>query len=282
MSATVDVLLPTYNRLESLIMTLSGLTGQLFSRYHLIVSDQSDEPARDSQVVQSLLRILEALGSTFEWHYRVPSLGIAEQRDFLLSQSSADYVLYLDNDVWMEPWVLQTLMNVITEQGCGFVGAFPYGLSFRNDIRPAQQFIEFWNGRVEPEILDPDTPAWDRNQLHRAANSYHVAQKLPPAEIKLYKVAWIAACILYDRRKLLDIGGFSFWSRLPRYQSGEEVVVQNLLLRKYGGCAILPSGTYFSELPSTVLNDTGTVDNHALSLLPELVHQFVPESLPAK
>ena len=43
-----------------------------------------------------------------------------------------------------------------------------------------------------------------------------------------YKVAWIASCVLYDRLKLLEIGGFSFWPRLPRYHSGEDVLVQNL------------------------------------------------------
>jgi hypothetical protein len=44
-------------------------------------------------------------------------------------------------------------------------------------------------------------------------------------------VAWISACVLYDRQKLLEAGGFEFWRRLPRYHSGEEVLVQNLLVR---------------------------------------------------
>jgi hypothetical protein len=103
-----------------------------------------------------------------------------------------------------------------------------------------------------------------------------MAQKLKPGESRLYKVAWVACCILYDRSKLLEVGGFEFWSRLPRYHSGEEVLVQNLLMRRWGGCAILPSGTYHSEMPSTVLNSQGTVDGHALDLLPELAARFVP------
>ena len=37
--------------------------------------------------------------------------------------------------------------------------------------------------------------------------------------------------MLYDRQKLLEAGGFEFWRRLPRYHSGEEVLVQNLLVR---------------------------------------------------
>lgn len=266
---TVDVLLPTCNRLHSFIMCLSGLATQTLTDLHVVISDQSDEPIAGNPVVQSLGRVIEARGGTIEWHYRVPSQGISEQRDFLLGRASCDYVLYLDDDVLMESWVLAKLLQVLQTEKCGFVGAFPAGLSYRNDVRPQQQFVEFWNGPVQPEAVNPDTPEWERFHLHRAANLWHVSQKLSSGEFRLYKVAWIAACILYDRAKLLEVGGFSFWSQLPRYQSGEEVLVQNLLMRRWGGCALMPSGTYFSELPSTVLNASGTVDGHALALLPE-------------
>ena len=274
---SVDILLPTYNRLPSLIMCLSGVAGQTYSNFRLIVSDQSDEPARENTVIQSLIRVIEARGGTVEWHYRVPSQGIAEQRDFLLKEATGTYVLYLDDDVWMEPQVLETLVNTIEEQGCGFVGAFPNGLSYRNDLRPHQQHIEFWESQVRPEAISPASPEWERNTLHRAANLHHVSLCIPQGKQYLYKVAWIAACILYDREKLLEIGGFSFWDRLPRFQSGEEVLVQNLMMRRWGGCSIVPSGTYFSELPSTVLNEEGTVDGHALDLLDEMVEKYIPE-----
>ncbi len=252
-------------------MTLSGLSLQSFSDFQLIVSDQSDKPIQDKPVIQTLRRLIEASGGSFEWHYRVPSKGIAEQRDFLLRRSTADAVLYLDDDVLMEPWVLESLYDVLQAQRCAFVGAFPAGLSHRDDIRPEQQVIEYWQGPVEPEVVEPGSPAWERWNLHRAANLYHAAQALPPGERRLYKVAWVASCILYNRKMLLDVGGFSFWSRLPRYHSGEEVLVQNLLMRRWGGCAIIPSGTYYSEVDSTVLNEAGTVDGHALDLLPEMV-----------
>ncbi len=273
----VDILLPTNNRPESLIFSLAGLAGQEYNNYHLIVADQSLAPAHDSLVVQSLLRIIEAGGGSWEWHYRLPSKGIAEQRNFLLCQASSRYVLYLDDDVWMEPWVLGRLMEAIEETQAGFIGAFPNGLSFRNDVRPSQQHIEYWEGPVKPEAVEPDSREWERNQLHRAANLYHVSQSLQPDESRLYKVAWVASCILYDREKLLEVGGYSFWDRLPRYHSGEEVLVQNLLMRRWGGAAIIPSGTYHAELPSTVLNEKGTVDGHAIDLLPEMVSKFASE-----
>lgn len=274
---SVDVLLPTYNRLESLIMTLCGLSGQTYQDFNLILSDQSREPVISNKVVTTLLRMLEARGRKVQIHYRVPSQGIAEQRDFLLRQSTAKYVLYLDDDVWMEPWVLEKMVTAINTENCGFVGAFPAGLSFINDIRPDQQNIEFWDGPVQPEALTPESSEWQRWNLHRAANLYHISKQLPSNQVRLYKIAWVASCILYHREKLLKVGGFSFWSQLPHFQSGEEVLVQNLLLRRWGGCGIIPSGTFYSELPSTVLNDHGTIDQHALTLLDEMIERYAPK-----
>jgi len=275
--ASVDILLPTYNRLESLIMTLSGVAAQTVRDVHVIVADQSQEPAAESQVVQTLGRVITARGGSVEWYYREPMHGIAEQRDFLLKQTTARAVLYLDDDVLMEPWVVERLLDTLDSEQCGFVGAFPAGLSHLDDVRPEQQIIEYWDGPVSPEAVDPGSPQWERWQLHRAANLYHVAQSIARDALpRLYKVAWIASCIMYDRAKLLEVGGFSFWSRLPRYHSGEEVLVQNLLMRRWGGCAILPSGTYYSQVPSTVLNDAGTVDGHALELLAEMIERYAP------
>lgn len=266
----VDVLLPTCNRLASLTMTLCGLIGQNVRDYRLIVADQSDAAVARSPVVKTLRRMLELRGNEVEWHFRPNRRGIAEQRAFLLDRAASDYVLYLDDDVMMESYVLGRLLDVLRREGCGFVGAFPIGLSYLNDLRPDQQRVEFWCGPVQPEVVQPEAAEWGRYHLHRAANLYHSQRFWPAGEIHRYKVAWVASCVLYDRQKLLEIGGFSFWPRLPRYHSGEEVLVQNLLMRRFGGCAIAPSGTYHSEEPSTVLNRAGTVDGHALALLHEM------------
>ena len=281
--AAVDILVPTYNRLSSLIMTLSGVAAQTWRDLHLIVADQSQQPVENEQVIQTLRRVIEARGGTVEWHTRPPLHGIVEQRDFLLHQATANAVLYLDDDVFMEPWVVERMLTTLNSEQCGFVGAFPAGLSHLDDVRPQQHIIEYWDGPVMPEAVEPDSPQWERWQLHRAANLYHVTLSIPPGQLpRLYKVAWVASCVMYDRSKLLAVGGFSFWRRLPRWHSGEEVLVQNLLMRLWGGCAILPSCTYYSQVPTTVLNDAGTVDGHALDLLPEMIERYLPTEETAK
>jgi hypothetical protein len=147
-------------------------------------------------------------------------------------------------------------------------------------VRPHQQRIDYWDGPVRPESVNPGSDEWDRWPLHCAANQWHVGRALGPGELRLYKVAWVASCVLYDRRKLREVGGFDFWERLPRFHSGEDVLAQNLLMRRWGACGILPSGTYHAQVPSTVLNDAGRVDGHALELLPEMVKRYAPDSTP--
>lgn len=280
-TALVDILIPTINRRESLICALSGVAVQTLTNLRVIIADQSETSAIESPVVQALLRIIESRGGTVDYVARPAAHGIAEQRDFLLRRASAEAVLYLDDDVFLEPDVVARLLATLDREHCGFVGMFPSGLSFADDVRPQQQAVEYWEGPVQPEVVEPEGSAWQRYNLHRAANTWHVSQRLErelPGAERTYKVAWVAQCVLYHREKLLSVGGFSFWERLPRWHSGEDVLVQNLLMRRWGGCALLPSQTYSTQVPTTVLNERGTVDGHALALLRELAERYVVES----
>src|SRR6266487_1774213 len=114
--------------------------------------------------------------------------------------------------------------------------------------------IELWMGPIRPEPFTRNSIPWHRHMVNNAANPLHLEQRLAPdGGVVRYKVAWIGgANVLYDRVKLLDVGGFSWWRRLPPEHAGEEVVVQFLLIRKFGGCGILPSGTYHLGLPTTI------------------------------
>jgi glycosyltransferase involved in cell wall biosynthesis len=276
---SVSVLIPTYERPESLVMTLSGVASQTLRDLQVVVASQGRHVAAESPVARALGRVIEARGGTVEWHHRERELGIAEQRHFLLSRARHEPALFLDDDILMEPPVVERLLSVLEGEQCGFVGAFPAGLTFRDDVRPEQQEMDLWHGPVRPEVVGKDTPEWERWNLHRAANLYHVAEKLdlPPGGFLRYKVAWISSCVLYSRKKLLSVGGFSFWKRLPRYHKGEEVLVQNLLMRRYGGCGIVPSGTYHAEVETTTLSpdtpEAEPVDAFDL-LLPELVERY--------
>lgn len=253
----LDILIPTYCRPPALAVTLTSLCAQTYQSFRIIISDQSDQAENDSLgagEVRAVLRVLQAHGHMIETHKHLPRRGMAEHRQFLLDRAQSPYVLYLDDDLILEPWVVHLLMTAMQEEKCGFVGSGVIGLSYRDDIRPHQQILEFWETPVQPEVVQSGTSQWERYKLHNAANLYHVQQRLhlTPETKRKYKVAWIGGCTLYDTAKLRDVGGFEFWRGLPCNHCGEDVLAQLRVMATYGGCGILPSGVYHQELPTTI------------------------------
>jgi len=251
----VDVLVPTRNRPIALAATLATLIGQTHRRFDVVVADQSDGSAsHDTAETRSIVRLLEARGHRVRLLRNLPRRGLAQQRQFLLEQAEAPAVLFVDDDVLLEPDLIERLVAALRESGAGFVGSAVIGLSYRDDVRPHQQSIAFWHGPVTPERVVPGTPAWDRHVLHSAANLWHVqrAHLANGGVPQLYKLAWAGGCVLYDRARLLACGGFGFWRELPAEHCGEDVVAQLRVMARYGGCGLLPSGAYHQELDTTV------------------------------
>ena len=254
--ALVDVLIPTCGRKTGLAVVLASLYAQSFRDFDIVISDQTPDDAcyLDTIEIRTLVQALEWRGHRVRRHRHLPRRGMAEQRQFLLDQSRAPYVHFLDDDVLLDVPVLERMLDVLRSESCGFVGCPATGLGYLSDVRPEQQRIELWSGHVEPEPFAPDTVPWDRHLVNNAANPLHLERRLcRDSRPVRYKVAWVGgANALYDRQKLLNVGGFSFWRRLPAEHAGEEVVAQFLLIRYYGGCGILPSGTYHLGLPTTI------------------------------
>jgi glycosyltransferase involved in cell wall biosynthesis len=292
----VDVLIPTYGRKTGLAIVLTSLLGQTFHDFNVIISDQTEDERAylESIEIQTLVRALRWHGHQVVLHRHLPRQGMAEQRQFLLEQSSAPYVHFIDDDVLLDPPVMQRMVDTLRAESCGFVGCAATGLHLLHDVRPHQQKIELWEGPVMPEPFTPEMLPWDRHLINNAANPLHLEKKLVKTssgegysarngsngagsgssgegEVVRYKVAWVGgANVLYDREKLLSVGGFSWWRRLPVEHAGEEVVAQFMLIRKYGGCGILPSGTYHLGLPTTVEDRR----RNATELFADLIREY--------
>jgi hypothetical protein len=272
----VDVLIPTRDRPTELAATLAGLAAQVGAApFAVMVSDQSDgDPPWQHPVVASMVRLLRHQGRPVLLRRNLPRRGLAHQRAFLLAHSQARYVLNLDDDVWLGPASLARLHQAIEELGCGFVGHGVHGLSYRDDERPDQQRqFELWDGPVTPERLEPGDPRLGRHHVHSAANLLHVTAGLGlrPGQWRAYKVAWIGACVLYDRAKLLASGGFDFWRDLPPAHAGEDVAAQLAVMARFGGAGIVPSEAYHLETPTTVTDRS--VQCHPAS---QLIGEGVP------
>jgi GT2 family glycosyltransferase len=251
----VDVLIPSFGRPAALAVTLAGLASQTFQSFRIVISDQTEgQPDYCANEPAAVLRVLRASGYLVETHKHLPRRGMAEQRQFLLDQASAPYVLFLDNDLLLEPYVLGVMLQVIRQERCGFVGCAPIGLSYAEEKRPHQQAIEFWDRPVVPERIVPGGPEWARHLLHNAANVWHVQHDLgiTPQQPRPYKISWVGGCVLFDTASLREAGGFRFWRDLPEAHCGEDVLAQLRVMARHGGCGILPSGVHHLELPTTI------------------------------
>jgi GT2 family glycosyltransferase len=255
--AAVDVLIPTCRRKTGLAIVLTSLLGQTFTDFDVIIADQTDEEESylGSVETETLVLALRRRGHQVDLFRNLPRRGMAHQRHVLLERSRARYVHYLDDDVLLDPPVMARMLDVLRNEDCGFVGAAATGLQYLHDVRPdEQERFEPWDGPVRPEPFTPETVPWRRAAVNSAANPLHLEDRFArDGKVVRYKVAWVGgANVLYDREKLSDVGGFSWWDRLPPRHAGEEAMAQFLLIRKYGGCGVLPSGTYHLCLETNV------------------------------
>lgn len=253
----VSILIPTYNRSASLAATLTSLCYQTYKNFEIIISDQNENYDISSDpTIKAVIRFLNFKGNKVSVYKNLPKKGMAHQRQFLLDKSKSRFSLFLDDDLLLEQHVLKNMVKVLKEEKCGFVGEAAVGLSYLNDLREDEEKVIFWQGAVEPEKIKVNGPEWSRYKLHNAANLIHLQEKLEISSKspKKYKIAWVGGCVLYDTGKLRSCGGFGFWKNAPLNHSGEDVLAQLKVMGKYGGCALLPSGVYHQELPTTLLD----------------------------
>lgn len=262
----IDVLVPTCDRPAALAVTLASIGAQDWPALRVIVSDQSHgRGALAAPEVVAVLRYLQARGCRVNTWHHLPRRGMARQCAFLLAQARAEWCLFVDDDVILEPGLVRRLHATLVAHGCGFAGSAVHGLSYRGQMRPDEEAIAFWDGRVAPETVVPGSAAWQRHQLHSAANLFHLQTRLrrttgpeptglPGAgqATRAYRVAWVGGCVLFDTVKLRAVGGFDFWPGLPQAHCGEDVLAQLRVMQAFGGCGVFPSGAYHMELPTTL------------------------------
>ena len=189
----VDVPIPTYRRKAGLAIVLTSLLGQTFTDFDVIISSQTgpNQDYLDNVEIQTLVQALSLRGQRVTLLRHLPRRGLAEHRQFLLEQSHAPYVHFLDDDVLLEPMVMERILGVIRYEGCGFVGCPAIGLQFLHDLRPHElRHFEPWEEPVRPEPFTPDSIPWERHKVNNAANPLHLEQQYCRAgQIVRYQVA---------------------------------------------------------------------------------------------
>jgi glycosyltransferase involved in cell wall biosynthesis len=106
-----SVVIPTFNRATALVRTLEGVLAQdgLPGPLEVIVVDDgsADETAR----------VLRGLGDAGACTYvRQPNQGAAAARNTGAAHSSGDVLVFLDDDIYLQPGALAALVRTVTEE----------------------------------------------------------------------------------------------------------------------------------------------------------------------
>jgi hypothetical protein len=242
----VDVLIPTAGSAASLGATLSSLANQRYPSFRVMATrpplDAADEPE-----LSGLAGVLEAGGHSVRFVDAQAAGRDGGRAQALLDHAAAECVLVVDDGIFLEADLLGRLVSGLRASGGAFLGSSVVDLRFRDEHRPDEEVIEFWDGPVRPEEIGVDSRAWVRRKVHRGANLQHLRERLPRTRDRLYHVADIGGCVLYDTAKLRSVGGFhphDDHGRRPSMPLSTTSATQLRLLGRYGGAGLFPSGAY--------------------------------------
>jgi glycosyltransferase involved in cell wall biosynthesis len=116
----VSVIIPTYNRVSSLKSTLNSFGKQIVQPQEIIVIDASD-----NELTKELCcdRKIEQLSSILLWH-KAESKGAAVQRNQGFFESKNSFILFADDDIFLEPNCISLLWEAMfSESNIGGVNA---------------------------------------------------------------------------------------------------------------------------------------------------------------
>lgn len=141
-NSTVSVIIPTYNRVSLLPLTIENVFKQSYSPIELVIIDDGSTD-NTKQIVQDLFD--QHKGAAYFWK---ENGGCASARNFGLDKSNGDYILFLDSDDLLEDGAVQNLVLRLEETGSDFV----YSPSI--EVFPGKrEFINYPVAAGKPETL---------------------------------------------------------------------------------------------------------------------------------
>lgn len=93
----ISVIIPTYNRNQVLVNTINSVLEQQFKSFELLIVDQSKKHNKKTQ------NFLENLNNKKVRYYKISPPSLPAARNFGLKKSLGDIVVYIDDDVILDP-----------------------------------------------------------------------------------------------------------------------------------------------------------------------------------
>lgn len=118
MEEKVDILLTTYNtKIEYLKIQIDSILNQSYKNFKLIISDDCSP----NEEVREVLRQYEQNDNRIKLYFQEKNLGCTKSFEFLLKQSTADYIAFSDHDDIWYPNKIEDSLNAIKDKNVDMV-----------------------------------------------------------------------------------------------------------------------------------------------------------------
>ena len=113
MEDSVDILLTTYNtKIEYLKKQIDSIVNQTYKSFTLIISDDCSP----NEEVREILREYEQKDERIKLYFQEKNLGCTKSFEFLLKQSTAEYIAFSDHDdIWYSNKIEESLKAIKEE-----------------------------------------------------------------------------------------------------------------------------------------------------------------------
>ena len=115
--AHVSVVVPTYNRKETLPRAINSVLNQTFDEFKLHIVDTASSDGTKSVVGQYE-------DPRIEYHRFEERKGASEARNIGIVRSNADYISFLDSDDELKPDHLETVISVLDQEDSDCAGIY--------------------------------------------------------------------------------------------------------------------------------------------------------------
>lgn len=203
----IDVNIIVNQAEETFPVVLAGLIANSFeiALENILILDNGLIPTHNDTIDHLLTELSNRCEKTVTFR-KTELPGVASARQYLLEQSTSDYILSLDDDIFLYPNVIKDMMELIKDQDIGYV------IGNVVEVSPFRDGLTF----------HPKTDNFEARN-HYKDDLYH------PAYVH-------GGCVLYDRKKLNNFGAYRLLEGLdPKKQAGEDVWVQTKIQENYGG-----------------------------------------------
>lgn len=199
----ISVIIPTYERINSLCDTLQSILKSREIPAEIIIVDQSRDIVANTQAIQQVTK--EYKGKLRYEHMVVPSSTAARNRG--IEVANYDILVFMDDDIHVEEDTFENVFSLMNKENYAMLG----GLNKRAAA----------NGRLFPFLFD--FRSWKNRKIGHVTGAMFGRYPDPDVVTQETETQWAMGFFFAVKKSLLQEGQLRFDETLGRYAYAEDL-----------------------------------------------------------